>query len=460
MSRPAVAALRGRLSAVHANHKRIAAGAVTIALLTIVAKLFVAAREVAIAFRYGISETVDAYQLALTIATWPALVLSGVVTVVLVPRLVDIRHRGSDRRGFVAELNGATLLVGILLAAGTWAAAPAVSALLAPAHDPALVRLTAGMASDMTPIAFCIVAAGYLSARLQSRERFGYTLTEAAAALSVALFVMSPLGLRGAEALIFGTVIGYLLQLVWLGGMVERGDPPLGSIAIRHRSGEWGLLYSFMLMMGLGQILIGAAVPVDQAFAARIGEGAVAVLGYANRIIILITGLATVVIGRALLPVLSSSVASGEDAAARRHAWQWGLLLFGAGAIAALLLWFLAPGIVRLLFQRGAFDDQASAQVTGAVRYGLLQLAPYCGGIVLVQWYAATGRFRALLAINASALAVKVGLNALLTPVFGVAGIMASTAGMYLLTSGAMAVAMGLTRASAVAPALETREEG
>jgi O-antigen/teichoic acid export membrane protein len=89
----------------------------------------------------------------------------------------------------------------------------------------------------------------------------------------------------------------------------------------------------------------------------------------------------------------------------------------------------------------------------------LLQLAPYCGGIVLVQWYAATGRFRALLAINASALAVKVGLNALLTPAFGVAGIMASTAGMYLLTSGAMAVAMGLTRASAVAPSLETREE-
>lgn len=460
MTRPVLAGLIERLSAVHVNHKRIAAGAVTIALLTVIAKLFVAAREVAIAWRYGISGTVDAYQLALTITTWPALVLSGVVTVVLVPRLVHIQHRGTDRRRFIAELNGAMVVTGILLAVATWAAAPAVSKLLAPRLDPALVELTATMAADMAPVAFLIVAAGYLSARLQSRERFGYTLTEAAAALSVALFVLSPLGLRGAGALILGTVVGYVLQLAWLGGMTRRADPPLGSIALRHRSSEWGMLYGFMLMMGLGQVLIGAAIPVDQAFAARVGEGAIAVLGYANRIIILITGLATVVIGRALLPVLSSAVAAGEDLAARRHAWQWGVLLFAAGAVSGLLLWLLAPDIVRLLFQRGAFDERASGEVTAAVRYGLLQLAPYCGGIALVQWYAATGRFRALLAINALALVFKIGLNALLAPRLGVSGIMASTAGMYLWTSAAMAAGMVMSRASTVARPVRTKEEG
>ena len=433
-----ITVLFGRLRAVHPNHKRIASGAVRIGLLVLAAKLFVAAREIAIAWRYGISEVVDAYQLSLTITTWLPMMLVGVMTVVLVPRFVQTQS--TDRRMFIAELNGSVLLLGLALGVLTWLAAPAAADLLADDSD--VVRLTKAMAAQMAPIALLIIPAGYLSARMQARERYGYTATEALQALVVSLFVLAPLGLGVTQLLVLGTLFGYFLQLLLLGAMTHQADPPLGNLEFQHRSAEWQSLYGSLLLMGVGQVLITAALPIDQSFATRLGEGAVATLGYANRIIILVTGLATVVIGRALLPIFSAAAASGAIEVGRRQALQWAVLLFAAGGLSASLLWWLAPDIVRFLFQRGAFGEQATADVATAVRYGLLQLPPYCGGIVLVQWYAATGRFRSMFTMNAAALLVKIALNAALAPSYGLAGIMISTAGMYVSTSAAMAVGL------------------
>jgi putative peptidoglycan lipid II flippase len=95
----------------------------------------------------------------------------------------------------------------------------------------------------------------------------------------------------------------------------------------------------------------------------------------------------------------------------------------------------IAPDLVRLLLQRGAFNPDASAEVSYVLRFALIQLPPYFAGIALVQWYAATAQFRAILIINACALLFKVVLNVTLVPVLGLGGIMLATAGMYTLTS-------------------------
>jgi peptidoglycan biosynthesis protein MviN/MurJ (putative lipid II flippase) len=203
------------------------------------------------------------------------------------------------------------------------------------------------------------------------------------------------------------------------------------------------MIYGSFLIMGIGQLLITAANPVDQAFAARIGEGAVATLGYANRIVVLFMGLATVIVGRALLPVLSEAVADGNFDLGRRQATQWAVLLLVFSTIGALLLWIVAPVLIELVFERGAFGARATHEGASILRFGTLQLPLYFGGIALVQWYAATGRFSELFALNVIALVVKVACNLLLVPMLGLSGIMISTAVMYLATTGLMLLLMG-----------------
>lgn len=438
-----ITALVHRFSAVHINHKRIASGAVLIGLLTIVAKGFAAAREIAVAWRYGVSSTADAYQLALTGTTWVPMMLAGVMAVVLVPRLVQLDQKGAERQNFVGELNAGVLVLGLAVAALTWLAAPAVAALLASHANAKTLHLTAAMTAQMAPVALFVTLSGYLCARLQSRQRFGYTVTEALPALAIASFVIGQGAFADGRALIIGTLVGYLLQVLTLGAMTSAGDPPLGGLGWSHRSTEWQTLYSSILLMVLGQFLITASIPIDQGFAATLGQGAIASLGYANRIISLFSGLATIVVGRALLPVLSGAVAAGDLAVGRRQALQWSAFLFAASAIGSAILSAFAPEIVRLLFQRGAFTAAASEEVASILRYGLVQLPFYFAGIALVQWYAAVGRFRAFCVINVGAIVLKAELNMVLTPKMGVAGIMLSTALMYVFTFSCLAGFVG-----------------
>ena len=437
-----IAAFRGRLSGVHDNHKRIASGALTIGLLTLGAKVFVAAREMAIAWRYGVSATVDAYQLAITITTWLPMLIVGVMTVVLVPRLVGLSSSGESRTGFVGELNGTVLLIGAGISLLTWLAAPFSARLLASGVNAGTVQLTASLAAQLAPLAFCILICGYFSARLQSRERFIYSVTEAAPALLIALILILPLGLGGVLPLIVGTLVGYGLQVVILTAMVKQGDPPFGVVRFNHQSAEWRSLYGALSLMVVAQLMITLANPIDQAFAARLGEGAVATLGYATRLVTLLTGLGSVVVGRALLPVLSRAVAEGSEKLGARQTLQWSGALAVAAAVGAGIMWLLAPLIVRLLFQRGAFDAAATADVAHVLRFGLVQLPFYFAGMAMVQYYAATGRYRSILGITASALVLKVALNATLAPLLGVAGIALSTAGMYFLTATLLGLGM------------------
>jgi len=424
-----------RVNSVHGNHKRIAAGALTIGVLTLLAKAFVAAREMAIAWRYGVSSTVDAYQLSVTIVTWVPMLIAGVLGVVLVPRVVRLDRRKADRDAFLAEFNGTAVVLGAGVALLTYVAAPEASRLMAAQLDAETVRLTILIVQRLSPIALFMILAGYLTARLQARERFGYTLTEAIPALMIAIFVIAPFPAGSVTPLILGSLVGYIAQLVILLGLVAKGDPPIGRVALRHRSQEWETFYGPLLIMVLGQLVLTATNPIDQLFAAGLGTGAVATLGYANRIITLFSGLAMVVIGRALLPVLSNAVASGSLALGRRHALQWGALMFAAGVIGSAFLWLLAPELVKLLFQRGAFQASATAAVSGLLRYGILQLPFFFGGIALVQWVAAVGRFGAIASITSAALAVKVILNFLLVRHFGLPTLMISSALMYVVTS-------------------------
>jgi murein biosynthesis integral membrane protein MurJ len=424
--------LLGRFGRIHSNHRRIAAGAFVIGALTITSKFFGALREMVLAWRYGISGVLDSYQLATTATTLLPTVVAGILGAVLVPRLVAVR--GPDRVRFIEELNGTMLLLAVAFGLLTWVGAPYTSSLLASHARPDTLRLTAEMSARMAPMASFVILSGFVTARLQSRERFAYSISEAISAVTIILMVIMPFGPRGAAPLIIGSVVGSFLQLLLLVHMTRKGDPPLGSARVRHRSPEWSSLYRSIVLMGLGQLIFAVALPVDQGFASRLGQGAVATLAYANRILALITTFGAVVVARALLPVLSGTVADDQLELGRRQALQWSGLLGAAALLITMLLWLLAPTIVRLLFQRGAFDANASAKVAHVLRFGLLQLPFYFAALAIVQWLIANGRYGTLLIVAAIGIAFKIALNFILVPLFGLAGIMIATASMFALT--------------------------
>jgi peptidoglycan biosynthesis protein MviN/MurJ (putative lipid II flippase) len=425
-----------RLSSIHSNHKRIAAGALFIASLALIAKVFAAAREMAIAWRYGVSGTVDAYQLALTVGTWVPMMLTSVISAVLVPRLIALERNTGDRLEFVAEFNGSVLIVGILVTGLTLLTAPTTAALLVSRNQLGALHVTSVMIAQMAPLALFVIFSGYFSARLQARERYSYSLTEAVPALTIAICVIAAIGFRGVGPLIFGTLLGFLLQGIVLCGMTQWADGGLGGFRITHRSREWRSFYHSIGVMVLGQAVLGLSIPIDQAFAARLGPGSVATLGYANRIVMLLTSFGALVLTRALLPVLSRTAVEASVEFGWRQARQWCWLLFASGAVGAVAIWVLSDWSVSLLFERGTFSGRDSSAVAELLRYGVLQLPFYFAGLAIVQWIAARGGYSSLLKIAFIALVTKVVMNLLLVPSLGLSGIMVATAGMYAASFG------------------------
>lgn len=423
-----------RVRSMHSNHIRIAYGMVSVGLFLIAAKIVGAVKEMVVAYYYGVSGVVDSYVLALTLVTWLPQIIWSVSTAILVPMLVALHKKPKEERIFLQEINGIAIQLGLIVAILILVLGNGLIPLMVGKWDTESADLAQRFTRQMAPVGFMMVLSASLSIRLQARENQIYTFLEAMLPLGVLLFLLfSQDGFSG-TSLIHGTLVGAAAQLgllIWIAG---RNHSVGGGIAWRPRSAWWKQkIYINLGIMAVGQAAISLSHLVDNAFAAQLGEGAVATLGYANRIVALLSGLAATTTARAVLPVLSHTVAEGKWRLGRIQSLQWAGLIFLATGSTVFLAQFLSPSVVALLFQRGAFTANDTAAVARVLQFGLLQLPFYCSGIVLVQWFAATGRYRLLAGLGGLGIIMKVVLNAAFTPILGVAGIALSTGGMYFV---------------------------
>jgi peptidoglycan biosynthesis protein MviN/MurJ (putative lipid II flippase) len=104
------------------------------------------------------------------------------------------------------------------------------------------------------------------------------------------------------------------------------------------------------------------------------------------------------------------------------------------GAFTALVCWWLAPWIVKLLFERGAFSAEDTKIVTDVFCYGLAQAPFYFSSIALVTLLASHGKHSLIAISGATNLFVKAGANYLLVPILGLNAIIASSGIMYLVS--------------------------
>ena len=413
---------------IHCDHKRIAMGAISVGAFVLVGRLVGAAKEMAVAWRYGVSDVVDAYQIAFTLVTWLPMTLISVVSVILVPHLVRERQRVNGQGEFVAELNFALLVFGSFFVILCFLLLPWAVNLVA-GNLPTATRVIAkDMVIMLAPAALCTLVAGVLAARLQALERHVNVLLEAVPAAIIMVCLLLWTSGHDMTPLVWGTVLGITVQAVCLGALVRRREGSLGGLRPSFSADAWGGLSKAIGVMALGQFAMSWTTPLDQYTAAQLGENAVATMGYANRILALLNGIGAIAIARATLPVLSEALAKGETKRAWRQAQQWSWLMLGLGFAVIGAGWLIAPLGVRLLFERGAFTPTNTVAVAQVLRFGLLQLPFFFGGLVLVQLFAGSGKYKNLAIGGFVVLALKIPLNPLLSSFMGVPGIMLSTA--------------------------------
>jgi putative peptidoglycan lipid II flippase len=413
--------LGARIKEADPHHYAIFKGMASVALFVFVGKLMSAAKEMAVAYRYGLGAEVDAYQFVFNLISWPIGIWCSVLTAVLVPLAGRIRQfDGAELPRFRSELLGLALLLSLVLALLAWLG---IGVMLHFGWS-GLPADTVSLAADALPGLVLLLPLGLLvslqSAWMLSAGRHVNTLLDSVPTLFIAAAVLVFAG-GSLAPLVWGTVVGGIFHLsVLLVPMVRRKEIERPSFS--HSSPQWHWFWQGFGIMLAGQALMSLTVIVDQFFAVGMGTGAIATLGYANRILSLILGLAAIAVSRATLPVFSDV---RPDGAAHMHALAsyWMRMMFVLGMGAVVVGYWLAPWAVKLLFERGAFTAADTGVVAGVLRYGLPQLPFYCASSVLVSYALSLHRYRLIFWSGVIGIVVKSLSNTLLAPHFGIEGL-------------------------------------
>jgi putative peptidoglycan lipid II flippase len=237
----------------------------------------------------------------------------------------------------------------------------------------------------------------------------------------------------GLDPLLWGTGAGIALQLLALNIVLARYGhwrlPRLG-----FTSPLWATVSGGLLLIIGSQAIGSFAAVADQLFASALGQGNVSSLSYANRLLALVVGMLALAISRATLPAFSE-VHARTPGQLHRTAVRWATGLFAVCLVAIVPSWLLAPSIVQLMFERGAFTATQTAQVSTIFQWSLLQVPFYAFGLVVVSALSSQGRLRGVALTGILNLPLKLVLNALLVPWLGVNGIVISTLFVYMVSA-------------------------
>lgn len=411
------------------HHRAILRGLVWVALFVFLGKIAGAAKEMAIAYRYGVSEQVDAYLFLFNLVSWPISVWLSVVSFMLVPTAASLQENNpTELPRFRAELLGFALLLGINLSLICWFGLPFLLNSPGIGLSPTTVAIAREIIPQITALIPLGILVGLFSSWTLASGRHANTLLESVPALAILAAVLA-LPHYGVWPLVWGTLIGFVAHVFALGiPLAWRREMELPRFT--SRSPQWPHFWK-----GFGVLLIGSGLGslngvVDQFFAAQLDSGSITRLSYANRIMALILGLGATAISRATLPIFSKIKSQTENELKRiGFFWMWLMLLLGI--VAMSISWWVAPWAVKLLFERGAFSAADSLVVTDLFRFGLAQVPFYFAALVLVTLLATNGKHKLMAISGASNLFVKAAANYYLLPIFGINAIILSSGVMY-----------------------------
>ena len=248
-----------------------------------------------------------------------------------------------------------------------------IMALFVPGFDdPAKFALTVYLTRIMFPYLACMSLMAAYGAILNTLGRFFaaafapliLNIVNIAALIPLAIFVLEDKA-DAAFWVAIATMLGGIAQLALVYGAIRRAGfvPRLG---IPRPNAEvrrfWWLAIPAILTGGITQINIFVGTVIASG-----GENTIAILGYADRLYQLPLGIIGIAIGTVLLPELSRHLSAGRDAAAAKSQDQSLLLSMVLSLPAAAALAVLAVPIVRVLFERGAFDASATVPVAQAL---------------------------------------------------------------------------------------------
>ena len=358
-----------------------------IAVVTIVSKLIGFIRDIVIANYYGASLVSDAYYYAYQIPSLSLILLGGVggpfhsATVAvfskLIPSLSEKPQENVNK--LYSTFMTASFVFFLALSALLLIFPKQIMGLIISGGSEEMIRLASTHLQIMTPLLIIGGIVGIYYGILIIYKQFmlpNLSPIIMSIAIIAGIVIAAPNDQKG-YALAWATTIGAILQLViqypnvrklgflWRPNFEFVNNPNFKEIT--------ELLFPAVLSSTVGQIHI----YVDMFFTSSISDGAWTAIGYANRVFQFPVGILVTAFLVPLFPIFSRLVADKDYEGIKNYFNKGVGVLFFAGIPIIIGILTVGTDAVRLVFERGAFDENATFMVTEALWFLSVSILPY-----------------------------------------------------------------------------------
>ncbi len=422
-----------------------------IAVITILSKFIGFLRDMVLAGHYGASTVSDAYFYANQIPSLAIILLGGVggpfhsATVSVFSKMIpnlNLKPQNDVNKLYSTFFTGTFILFG-LASVLCYVYAPQIMSFIISNGSPELISLSVQHFKIMSPVILFGGIIGIYYGLLVCYKQFTLpNISPIVLSLVIIVAVLlcgnDPNGL----VLAWATTIGGLLQLI-----VQY--PKLRQIGFRVKPNfEFfnnpqfktlcELLFPAVLSSTIGQINI----YIDMFFASSLREGAWTAVVYANRIFQFPVGILVTAFLVPLFPLFSRYVADNDFDGIRRYFNKGVGVLFFMSIPIIICILLLGKDAISLVFERGAFDENAVWMVTEALWFLSVSILPYVFRDSITRIYYSFNDSKTPFIVASCAILLKYILNVILISKLhmGIAGITLSTSFITLFN----AVILGL----------------
>lgn len=354
-----------------ASRMGLAKAASIMAFLAVISKILGFVREMSLAAVFGATAATDAYLVAQTIPYLLFSTISYALTTTFIPIYSHVREEQGQDAAFAlaSTVMWIVLLLSLLFVVGGEFLATSLVRVVAPGFNGPVVELTAHLSRILFPMMVFQLLSGIMTGILQVSGEFVVpttaSLLQNVAIITSILLFSSYCGIGGvAVGTLVGTALAMLAKIpaVWRTGFRLARTLNFRDLYVKRMA-----LLMLPAIMGAGATQINTLV--DRILASGLPEGRVAALGYANRLM----ELAPSILGVSIITVVYPSMAR---LAARREWKELGNGLVDALNMICFMLMPIAVGVlvlrvpmVKIVFERGAFDTTATQETAWALLF-------------------------------------------------------------------------------------------
>lgn len=439
----------------------LAAGLLFIANLLV--KVFGFLREILIAKYYGTSIYTDAYIIANNIPTVLFASIGASLASAYIPTYSAVKAESGEKaaKSFTLKLLCVVTVICLAITVlGEIFTRPLV-ALFASGFSRVGVNLTVEFTKVLLPSILGMVLMNLFGSYLQIREEF---LPIALVPMISNLVIIGTLILSdragNIDFFVWGTLFGILAQIlfyfpfVWRNGLFHgfgTGRSPFFDNSLRR-------LLLLVVPVFLGEAVSEVNSIVDRSLVSGLETGSVSALNYGHKLVAIIISVFMGSVMMVWYPKISADVAENGSEVLAKKAEKLAAVVFAGLVPLVFGVFVFGEEIVRLLFQRGNFDEESVLMVTTALSCYIIGMPASGFREVLTKGFYSLNDTKIPMRNGVFCAVLNIALDFLLIHVFGYCGAaLASSAAIVVCTATLSKTAQrkGVLRLRNLFPSLE-----